>query len=124
MAKDTKNFKVTEFACKCCGDNRIDQRVIDMAQIIREELGVPVKVNSGYRCEGHNRRVGGVKGSYHTKGLAADLSCSLGAGTMFECVKKLYAQGKLPDLSYCIKYRTFIHIDCGCKRKSMWEVRA
>ena len=124
MAKDTKNFKVSEFACKCCGENRIDQRILDMAQVIREELGVPVQVNSGYRCAEHNARVGGVKGSYHTKGLAADLSCRLGAGIMFETVKKLYAQGKLPALSYCIKYKWGIHIDCGDKRKSLWEVRS
>ena len=124
MAKDTKNFKVLEFACKCCGQNLIDQRVINMAQTIREELGVPVRINSGYRCTEHNRRVGGVKGSKHTKGLAADLSCQLGADTMFEVVKKLHAQGKLPDLDYCIKYKTFIHIDCGGKRKSLWEIRA
>ena len=124
MVKDTKNFKVSEFACKCCGENLIDQRVLDMAQIIREELGVPVRVNSGYRCEEHNRRVGGVKGSKHTKGQAADLACKLGAGAMFEAVKKLHAEGKLPDLDYCIKYKTFIHIDCGGKRNSLWEIRA
>ena len=40
---------------------------------------------------------------------------------MFEAVKKLHGQGKLPQLDYCIKYKTFIHID---KRKSMWEVRS
>ena len=124
MANNTKNFKVSEFACKCCGANLIDQRVLNMAQVIRDELGVPVRVNSGYRCEEHNRRVGGVKGSYHTKGLAADLSCKLGSGTMFEAVKKLHNQGKLPDLDYCIKYKTVIHIDCGGKRKSLWEVRS
>ena len=125
MANDTKNFKVSEFACKCgCGFNIIDQRVINMAQAIREELGVPVKVNSGCRCEKHNARVGGVKGSKHTKGLAADLSCSMGSDVMFQAVKRLYTQGKLPALDYCIKYKTFIHIDCGGKRKSIWEVRA
>ena len=125
MANDTKNFKISEFACKCgCGMNVIDQRVIDMAQVIREELGVPVKVNSGCRCEKHNARVGGVKGSKHTKGLAADLSCSMGSDVMFQAVKRLQAQGKLPALDYCIKYKTFIHIDCGGKRKNMWEVRA
>lgn len=77
MARDTKNFSVTEFACRHCGKNEIDQRIINMAQAIREELGVPVRVNSGYRCEKHNAKVGGVKGSFHTKGLAADLSCEL-----------------------------------------------
>ena len=113
MANDTNNFKVSEFACKCCRQNLIDHRILDMAQVIRDELGVPVRVNSGYRCDEHNRRGGGVKGSKHTKSLAADLSCKLGTGTMFEAVKKLHGQGKLPQLDYCIKYKTFIHIDCG-----------
>ena len=125
MANDTKNFKVSEFTCKCgCGHNPIDQRVIDMAQTIRDALGVPVRVNSGCRCVKHNAKSGGVKNSKHILGKAADLSCSLGAVKMFETVKKLQAEGKLPDLDYCIRYKTFIHIDCGGKRKSLWEVRA
>ena len=125
MATDTKNFKVSEFACKCgCGFNKIDQRVMNMAQTIRDELGVPVRVNSGCRCEKHNASVGGVKGSKHTKGFAADLSCSLGSVKMFETVKKLHSEGKLPDLDYCIRYKNFIHIDCGGLRISLWEVRA
>ena len=137
MANDTKNFKVSEFSCKCgCGFDDIDQRVINMAQTIRDALGVPVHVNSGCRCEKHNANVGGVrkkydkagnllsKGSNHMYGLAADLSCSLGAVKMFETIKKLHSEGKLPDLDYCIRYKSFIHIDCGGKRKSLWEIRA
>ena len=129
MAKDTKNFKVSEFACKHCGENNIDQRVLDMAQAIRDELGVPVKVNSGYRCDTHNARVGGGKGSYHTKGLAADLSSSVGADKMFQAVQKLWGEGKLPELDYCIyciyyAKKNFIHIDCGRQRKNTFEVRA
>ena len=138
MANNTNNFNVSEFACHCgCGFNIIDQRVIDMAQTIREALGVPVRVNSGCRCEKHNAKVGGVqkkvdaktgkvisKGSNHLYGLAADLSCSKGSKVMFETVKKLHAEGKLPDLDYCIRYKWGIHIDCGGKRKSLWEIRA
>ncbi len=126
MAKDTEHFKVSEFTCKCgCGYNVIDQRVIDMAETIRQELGVPVRVNSGCRCEKHNRAVGGTKGSFHMKGKAADLSCSLGALKMFEAVKRLKEEGKLPDMEYCILYkgRNFIHIDCGKKRKNLYEIR-
>ena len=126
MAKDTDNFKVSEFTCKCgCGYNIIDQRVIDMCQTIRKALGVPVLVNSGCRCEKHNKAVGGSKGSFHTKGKAADLSSSLGAVFMFEAVKQLKTEGKLPDLEYCILYKdkNFIHIDCGKKRKNLYEVR-
>ncbi len=122
MAKDTEHFKVSEFACKCgCGKNDADQRLVDMCETIRRELGVPVRVNSGCRCEKHNRAVGGVKSSKHLKGLAADLSCKLGAVKMFETVKRLHAEGKLPDLDYCKRYKTWIHIDCGGKRRNMWE---
>ena len=125
MAKDTEHFKVREFTCKCgCGKDNIDQRVIDMAETIRLALGVPVRVNSGCRCETKNKAVGGVKSSKHLKGLAADLSCGLGSAKMFETVKKLHAEGKLPALDYCIRYKWGIHIDCGGKRKSLWEVRA
>ena len=123
MAVDTKNFKVKEFACKCCGWNIIDQRLINMCQALRDELGVPVKVNSGCRCNKHNAEVGGVRNSTHTRGLAADLSCSLGAGALFAAAKKLHAAGKLNDLSYCIKYSRWIHIDCGGARKRLWEDR-
>lgn len=125
LPRDTEHFKVSEFACKCgCGHNPIDQRVIDMAETIRQALGVPVRVNSGCRCEKHNAKSGGVKGSKHVLGKAADLSCSLGAVKMFETVKRLHTEGKLPELDYCIRYKTFIHIDCGGKRKSLWEIRA
>jgi uncharacterized protein YcbK (DUF882 family) len=37
---------------------------------------VPFKINSGYRTAGHNRKVGGVKASSHTLGLAADIHCT------------------------------------------------
>ena len=124
MAHDTEHFKVSEFACKCgCGFDDIDQRVIDMAETLRQDLGVPVRVNSGCRCERHNARVGGVKGSKHVKGLAADLSCSLGSVKMFEAVKRLKSEGKLPDMDYCIKYKSWIHIDCGGKRSKLYEVK-
>ena len=128
MAKDTKNFKVSEFSCHCgCGYNIRDQRVIDMAQTIREALGVPIHVNSGCRCEKHNASpaVGGVKGSFHTKGLSADLSCSLGAKRLFAVVADLKVKGKLPELDYAILYikKDFVHIDCGKKRSIFFEVR-
>lgn len=125
MAKDTEHFKVKEFACKHCGKNETDQRVINMAEELRQKLGVPVRVNSGYRCEVHNKNVGGVKGSKHTKGLAADLSCKLGAAAMKRAVQELRAEGKMQDLDYCIKYgkKNFIHIDCGGKRKNLYEDR-
>ena len=126
MSSNTKNFNVSEFACHCgCGFNIIDQRVINMSQTIREAIGCPVHVNSGCRCEKRNAASGGVKGSFHTKGLAADLSCSLGAKKLFAVIADLKARGKLPDLDYAILYITkdFVHIDCGKTRSSFFGVR-
>ena len=126
MANDTKNFKAGEFACKCgCGYNVIDQRVIDMAQVIRDAVGVPVHVNSGCRCEKRNAASGGVPNSFHVQGKAVDLSCSLGAKKLFAVVADLKAKGKLPELEYAILYITkdFVHIDCGKKRSMFFEVR-
>ena len=125
MAQDTKNFRVDEFTCKCgCGTNNIDQRVINMAQTIRDSLGLPVRVNSGVRCKTHNARVGGVYNSYHTQGLAADLSCVKGANALWRVIQTLWNQGKLPELSYAIKYANFVHIDCGKRRKHVFEVHS
>ena len=42
---------------------------------VRELLGRPITVNSGFRCPLVNSAVKGVKTSQHLKGEAADLSC-------------------------------------------------
>lgn len=50
-----------------------------MTQVLepaRQQLGVPIIVSSGYRCERLNKAVGGVANSQHTKGQAADLVCT------------------------------------------------
>ena len=51
-------------------------RLSEFLQIIRNELHLPIIVNSGYRSKEVNESVGGVSSSYHCKGLAADIKCS------------------------------------------------
>ena len=51
-------------------------RLSEFLQIIRNELHLPIIVNSGYRSKEINESVGGVSSSYHYKGLAADIKCS------------------------------------------------
>lgn len=51
-------------------------RLSEFLQIIRNELQLPIIVNSGYRSKKVNESVGGVSSSYHCKGLAADIKCS------------------------------------------------
>jgi len=51
-------------------------RILDMAeelQIVRDYIGSPIIITSGYRTPKYNRYCGGVKNSYHTQGLAVDI---------------------------------------------------
>ena len=48
-------------------------RLAAFLQTIRNELHLPIIVNSAYRSPEVNAKVGGVSSSYHVKGLAADI---------------------------------------------------
>ena len=69
-----KYFKLEEFACKCCGENKISPRLVDILDELRLRVGSPLPVSSGYRCPAHNALTSytGEDGP-HTTGLAVDL---------------------------------------------------
>ncbi len=48
-----KNFKLEEFNCKHCGKNEIEHELIDKLQLLREDMGFPFIISSGYRCSEH-----------------------------------------------------------------------
>jgi uncharacterized protein YcbK (DUF882 family) len=75
----TEHFNLREFQCKCgCGTVKISSRLVSMLEALRQELGVPFVITSGYRCPTHNANVGGAKNSYHVQGLACDIACPTG----------------------------------------------
>ena len=41
---------------------------------VRQHFGMPIQVNSGYRCPQLNARIGGAPTSQHMKGEAADIT--------------------------------------------------
>lgn len=74
--RDTKNFKTSEFKCRCCGklpDTKAIADHIGRLQKIRDFCNRMMKVNSGYRCEKNNAAQGGVKGSQHLQGMPVTL---------------------------------------------------
>lgn len=90
-------FKQNEFTCKCgCGLNRIDLRLVKILDEIREHFGRPVIVTSGCRCVKHNAKEGGVQGSRHVLGKAADFYIQgVSISDTLNYTRNLVAQGKL-----------------------------
>ena len=79
------------------------REVLDPA---RAAYGKPISVNSGYRCQVHNKTVGGVANSQHMKGEAADISAGSIQATR-EVGKIIEQLGKFDQLIY---YPTFVHV--------------
>lgn len=67
--------------------------VEEVLEPVRERLGRPIIVNSGYRCPIHNAAVGGVANSQHLRGEAADL-----LGKPEALAKAIVANGKWDQL--------------------------
>lgn len=101
------NFKVSEFRCKDESDKvLIDVDFVkDKLQPIRDHFGAAVTINSGYRTEEYNSKVGGAKSSYHMKGQAFDIVVA--GHTPLEVAQ--YAQSL--GINGIIQYNTFVHVD-------------
>lgn len=101
-----KHFKISEFACKCCGKTEMQASTLEMIDLARDEANIPFYINSGYRCEAHNRAVGGVQDSAHTKGYAVDIKCSGDASR-----KLIIAAVKKAGFTRIGIANSFIHVD-------------
>lgn len=87
-----KYFVPEEFACPCCEENRTDLLFMLALDRARGSAGTPFVVNSGYRCEDHNEKVGGLENSAHTKGVAADIDAP-DSHTRFLVLRSLLEHG-------------------------------
>jgi hypothetical protein len=68
------HFSLREFECPCCHRVRIHPLLVLRLEELRGVWGRPLLLTSGYRCDSHNSRVGGVPKSDHRLGLAADVA--------------------------------------------------
>ena len=89
--------------------HNIETITIPQMNVIREFLGVPIVVNSGFRCQELNRKVKGVYNSKHLEGLAID-GTPIGI-SVIEAWEKLKNSKYASLLDQCILYRknNFIH---------------
>lgn len=70
---DTKEFESKDGKPSPFDETVVKRELIVLLNAIRSRYGKPIVVTSGYRSPEHNAAVGGVKNSYHTLGLAADI---------------------------------------------------
>ena len=86
--KLTKNFTLDEM-CKSATARRLQIKNVpspvvvgrlkalceNVLQPLRDYMGEPVIINSGYRSPELNQKIGGVRSSQHVIGEAADINC-------------------------------------------------
>lgn len=70
----TKDFAADEFACKHCGQQGIRAAFVEVLQRLRDAIGQPLIVTSGYRCARHPIEARKQKTGRHAEGIAADVS--------------------------------------------------
>ena len=109
------NFTLKETECKCgCGTNNVAQELVDVLQLIRVHVGVPVIINSCIRCPEHNAKIGGSKKSRHVEGIAADIAIK-NPSNKFEFLEseKLFLVLTFLTIPCIIEYpgQRFVHVD-------------
>ena len=114
--KLTENFSKREFDCKdgtTTPDDLMDnlRKLAENLQKIRDEIGSPIRVMSGYRSPEYNKRVGGAKKSQHVLAKAADLQVSgMSTTDLANTIKQLIKDGVV-DPGGVGLYETFVHYD-------------
>ncbi len=112
--KIAKNFYLKEFQCPCCNQVILNSDLLKRLVSLRDSINRPVYINSGYRCQEENIRVGGAKNSYHRVGMAVDIrSKNITIPDL-----AIYADGV--GFNGIGIYGTFLHLDIRPK-KYRWE---
>lgn len=125
--KLTKNFYKYEFDSK--DGSEMPSLVLENVRLLATELqklrdfvGLPIKVNSGYRSPSHNDSVGGVSNSKHLIGIAADIVIiGFTPEQTKGVIEKLISSGVLVEGGVGI-YDTFVHYDTR-GTSARWDYR-
>ena len=115
----TKNFNLNELDCNSGKDTPGEvvenlKLLCKEVQKLRDEYGKPFIVNSGYRDEEYNKKIGGVKNSNHIKGKAMDIHAPVGSSLR----QFLLSKEKAWNGGFGV-YNWGIHLDI--RSKSRWN---
>lgn len=125
--KITNNFSKKEFDSK--DGSEMPQEVLanikELArnlEVLRALVSTPIKINSGYRSPAHNEAIGGVPGSQHTKGLAADIKVKgYPSKHIYGLIEVLIERGDMKEGGLGL-YNGFVHYDIR-GTKARWDYR-
>lgn len=105
------HFNLREFVCPCCGAVKVYPELVQKLESLRQRIGRPIVLNSGYRCPEHNRQVNGKEHSLHLAGKAADIAVhGLGLQQLLKEVEK-------ENFGGIGVYPNFLHVDIGERRR-------
>ncbi len=115
--KLSENFCVWEFKCNDGTDTvLISEQLVEILQKIRGHFNKSVNITSAYRTVTYNAKIGGVTGSQHTKGTAADIYIE----GVKPCDIAMYAEYIMGNCGGIGLYDGFVHIDVR-KKRSRWK---
>jgi uncharacterized protein YcbK (DUF882 family) len=122
MVYRTRSFVLQEL--RCHDGTAVPERhwsnalaVMKRAQVLRDRIGEPLQVLSGYRTAAWNRRVGGAAHSQHLTASAMDLVArTLTPVELHRVYLELIGAGLVEDGGLGL-YPSFIHIDIGRPRR-------
>ena len=121
----TKNFTKEEFDCNDGSEMNIAiyhniVKVANQLQILRNYIGKPITINSGYRSEEYNADVGGVKSSQHVMGRAADIVVKgMTPLAVYTTIELLIEKGDMLQGGLGL-YDSFVHYDIR-GTKARWD---
>ena len=117
----SKNFNLQEFECTHQKHRhvKVNDELIEKLQKLRDKLGQPMIVTSGFRCDKRNRQVGGAENSQHMKGSAADIHLNNITYDIGEIAEKAKEAG----FTGIGLYTNFIHVDVRDGRPARWDGR-
>lgn len=110
----TKNFNPIDdpkLLCNCghanCDHRSVDRESLDNLQLIRDDIGSPLKVTSGGRCPLHPNEAKKDKAGDHQLGKAVDIKCdNILMETKLKVLAGRHGATRVAGGAYC----GFVHI--------------
>lgn len=116
-------LKQKEVDCRCnredCTQTLLDEKTFDSFIATRKEYDQPIKVNSWFRCQQHNRQVGGLDASRHKLGFACDLQPQSREYTLVELHS--LAEVARKHFKYVKMYPGKVFLHCHNEHDTDWD---